>query len=463
MDQDIIQLIRQNKDLVLIDATHGHETGVNDLLLQQGWIDLPDRSLVFLYLDNSISSISMLLNLFNSAHVLALLSPRLNPSFKSSLETLYRPSLIFDPSRQEIIDYIRKPVTAGLQIFQNTNIRPVNLHPTLKLMLSTSGTTGSPKFVKLSSDNLLQNALSIIDYLPIFSEDVVPLNLPVYYSYGLSILTTNCIQGGKIICTNKDILNKDFWSEFGHYGFTSLAGVPYVYEVLYRIGFTKKKYLSLRYLTQAGGQLNTGLINVFCEYARNNSILFYVMYGQTEATARMSFLDPQYLETKAGSIGKPIRGGRFHLDEHIGELCYQGPNVFGGYASGPDDLSSYSSNRELRTGDIASVDEDGFYYITGRTKRFVKIIGSRINLDEVETMLKNHFHGKSFYALGLHDQYILVVTCERDFDHEIIVQFISGKLGLHRSFIKTRVLENIPLTENGKVNYTMIQQQHDGK
>ncbi len=461
MNSGLIERIEQNAGLRFIDAETKMESGLSELVLQHELIVDSSKTLAFLYTDNSLQSISVLLGFLKSDHVVALLSPRLNAAFKHNLESLYTPGIIYDKSREQIPLYTQTVINDQVSLFQRIKREVYEIHPSVKVLLSTSGTTGSPKFVKLSSENLLSNALSILDYLPVCNDDVVPLNLPVYYSYGLSILTTNSIRGGKIICTNKDILNRAFWADLDQYKYSSLAGVPYVYEVLHRIGFTKKSYPSLRYLTQAGGRLNTELIKVFRDYARQHSLLFYVMYGQTEATARMSFLDPEYLDTKLGSIGKPVLNGSFYLDDDLNELCYKGPNVFGGYANDVKDLITFDSGQVLKTGDIARVDEDGFYYITGRMKRFVKIVGSRINLDEIESLLKNAFHEAIFYCMGMQDKYILVITDNISFDRNRVIDFLAEELALHRSFIKTEYLEKIPLTENGKINYTLIQQIHD--
>ncbi|MGY0038275.1 AMP-binding protein [Pedobacter sp. NJ-S-72] len=150
-------------------------------------------------------------------------------------------------------------------MFKNQSEPDYPVHEELKLLLSTSGTTGSPKFVKLSEDNLVQNAYSILEFLPIKETDVTPLNVPIIFVYGLSIFTSNCIAGGKMICTNRDILQKTFWEDFEKYQCTSIGGVPYVYEMLNRIGFFKKEYPSLRYMTQTGGILNHTLVQVLAE------------------------------------------------------------------------------------------------------------------------------------------------------------------------------------------------------
>ncbi len=391
-----------------------------------------------------------------------LLNSKLNEDLKQNLEKIYSPAFIYDTERNYVSSYSTLDWIFSNKLFFKENTA-TNLHPDLKLLLSTSGTTGSPKFVKLSEENLIQNALSIIDYLPIKETDVTPLNMPIYYSYGLSVLTTNCIAGGKIVCSNKDILQKEFWQEMEKYGYTSLSGVPYFYEMLNRLGFTKKQYPALRYLTQAGGKLNEKLITQFSEYSRENNIEFYVMYGQTEATARMSYLSPALLPQKTGSIGKPIKSGKFNIAEETGELIYEGPNVFGGYAEKPEDLATFEVNKTLHTGDIAEVDTDGFYYIKGRMKRFAKIFGNRVNLDEVEQLLKTNFHGTQLACVGFNDQFLHVFIAENSLNENEIKQYIFDTLKIHPTAIKVSALPELPLTANGKPDYVKLAQLFSDK
>jgi acyl-CoA synthetase (AMP-forming)/AMP-acid ligase II len=251
-------------------------------------------------------------------------------------------------------------------------------------------------------------------------------------------------------------MNKTFWEELTTYGFTSLSGVPFFYEMLNRTGFTQKKFDSIRYMTQAGGKLNESLLRKFAEYAKDNQVLFYTMYGQTEASARMSFLSPDKLIEKLGSIGKPIPNGSFEIDPVTSELIYNGPNVFGGYASGIQDLQSFKKIESLHTGDLARVDEDGYYYITGRIKRIVKIFGSRINLDESEQILKNQFIGDSFACIGIQDKYLFIVTNSRELEYSKVTSFLQSKFEIHPSAIKIVVMDEIPTTPNGKTNYTLL-------
>ena len=453
----LLSEIFKNNSLCFIDD---EDNGKEISAINFEFINFPNekKNVVFLYLDNSFLSIKILFSFFKTDHVITLLSPDLNENFKLELESIYKPLYIYDKNRLNILNYSHDKII----FFRRNNELLIDIHPSIKILLSTSGTTGSPKFVKLSEKNLLSNAISIASYLPITITDITPLNLPIYYSYGLSVLTSNAIIGGRIVCSNTDILNKDFWNKFQSYGYTSISGVPFVYEMLDRIGFTKKKYPSLKYLTQAGGKLQDSLVKKYCDYSLINNISFYVMYGQTEATARIAFLPPSQLINKIGSIGIPIPNGQLRIDEFNNELCYSGPNVFGGYVNSLKDLVQYEQIDELRSGDLAVVDSDGFYYITGRLKRFVKIFGSRINLDELESIITNKSE-KSIKCTGYKDLYILLFTNEDNVDFKELINFISLKLKLHFSVFKSIQLEDYPLTSNGKLDYKKVIRIYESK
>jgi acyl-CoA synthetase (AMP-forming)/AMP-acid ligase II len=451
----LIDLIKQNKALKFIDAESSEIFKISDFISNK-WLNELPKSLAFLYLDNSLTSVKTILFFLDSQHAFVLLNPKLNDSFKNELELNYSPDFIFDPTRFSVEFYKKINFYDNVTIFERIKKNNYKIHPDLKILLTTSGTTGSPKFVKLSEKNLIENAKSIISYLPINFTDCTPLNLPIFYSYGLSIFTSNSLKGGTIICTNKDILNKDFWSDFEKFGFTSLAGVPYVYEILHRIGFLNKTYKSLKYLTQAGGKLSSKLIEIFHQYTSKENILFYIMYGQTEATARMSYLPPESLPSKISSIGIPILGGAFQIDTVTNELIYSGPNIFGGYAESYNNLNHFESLKTLHTGDVALIDNDGYYYITGRLKRFVKIFGIRTNLDEVENILKNKYLGDSFYVIGTEKEKLAIFVNNALINEADIKSFIKEKMQIHPTAIIIKFLQEIPLTSNGKINYSIL-------
>lgn len=455
--------INKNKSLIFIDAKEKDKYLIEDILFDLTKLEKKQKQLVFLYCNNQLHSIGIYFSLLKNNFTIALLNEDLDVHLKDKLERTYLPNVIIDKSRIEINNYkdaLVKSNSFALSLFKSDKNKPI-IHDNVKILLSTSGTTGSPKFVKLSEENLYENANSISDYLPINSVDITPLNLPFFYSYGLSVLHTNALKGGAIICNTDDVLSKGFWSQFDEFGFTSIAGVPFVYEMLDRIGFRKKKYQTLRYISQAGGNLNEKTKQRFLDYCLNNSIEFYVMYGQTEATARISYVQPSKLSENINSIGKPILKGTLLIDNETQELLYQGPNVFGGYAQKNEDLAVWEELSQLHTGDLGRKNEEGFYFITGRMKRFIKVFGNRVNLDEIESFLKLKLEGTNFACIGIEDKNIIVFTDTNVITVEDIKKTVVQELKIHSSVIKHKMINEFPLTSNGKINYKELQKSYE--
>jgi len=462
----IFDKIQLNKSLVLIDADTEKRYQVKEILFDLNSIKNKEKQLVFLYSNkrNKISTIGVYFSFLKSNFTIALLDEGLDEELKNKLEKDYYPNIIIDDKRSNIRDFSKMFVKSEyfeIELFRYKKESNIILNKNIKLLLSTSGTTGSPKFVKLSDENLVQNSTSIINYLPIVKEDVCPLNLPLFYSYGLSVLHSNAIAGGEVVCNCEDVLGRLFWKQFESFGFTSIAGVPFIYEMLDRIGFRKKQYHSLKYITQAGGNLNEKIKQRFLNYCLDNSVDFYVMYGQTEATARISYVPPKDLKENINSIGKPILNGILFLDNETNELLYKGPNVFGGYADSYRDLISWIDQSKLRTGDLARKDEKGFYYITGRLKRFIKVFGNRVNLDELETFLKFNLDGANFACLGKEDKYIIVFCDTKSVSLDVIRKVVMSKLKIHSSIIKHNYINSFPLTSNGKINYKELKNSYE--
>jgi acyl-CoA synthetase (AMP-forming)/AMP-acid ligase II len=451
----LFDLFLNNKNLILINDQDGSEHKLTEVPLIE--LNNIQRSLSFAYLDNSFESVIIYLSLINSKHTVTLLPLNLSIEFKKSIEKIYQPNIIFDKSRPFVNGYSTYNSFYSNSYFLKNKFSNYKIHPEIKMLLSTSGTTGSPKFVKLTENSLIENAISIINYLPINSSDVTPLNLPIYYSYGLSVLNTNLIKGGKIFCTNIDLLHPKFWKYFDQYGFTNFAGVPFVYEMLNRIGFTKNSYSSLRYFSQAGGKLNSNLVIKFSEYAEKMKILFFIMYGATEATARMSYLPPSSLKAKIGSIGLPILNGEFKINQETSELLYKGPNVFKGYSISTADLGHLDSINWLETGDLARIDDEGFYYIIGRVKRIVKLFGARINLDEIEQILYINFNFP-FYAIGIEDKYMLIMYKNNEIDAELVKIYLLKEFKIHQTVLLVKQIEEVPLNANSKIDYGALKE-----
>jgi len=332
------------------------------------------------------------------------------------------------------------------------------VNPQLGLLLSTSGSTGDRKLVRLSYGNMQANCDSIIEYLGITSDERPITTLPMEYTYGLSVIHSHVAVGATIVLTNKTLFQKEFWEMVENYEVTSMAGVPYTYDMFERLHLREMNLPHLKTLTQAGGHLNEDMQKKYATWAAETGRRFFVMYGQTEATARMSYIPPEKCAGKIGSIGIPIPGGSMAIAED-GELIYFGANVSLGYAASREDLALGDVNGGcLKTGDMARMDEEGYFYITGRKKRFVKIQGRRISLDKVQEDLQEAFGCEDIICTGNDDDGITVHTSSRetaDREYEIAGMFMD-KWQVRPRFVHVRYIDEIPRNPSGKVLYTKL-------
>ncbi len=425
------------------------------------------RALVFLFCQNQLDEAAAYASLINSPHVVCLLDGRLSTDLKNRLIALYQPNFIMQCNSERWENYaeINNPFPI-LKVLKKRKSSPIALHPDLKLLLSTSGTTGSPKMIRLSVKNILSNAQSIISYLGIRDTDKAIASLPLHYSYGLSILHTHLFAGGAIVLTQYNVMQQPFWDVVQQQHCTSFAGVPYMYEMLEKIHFGQLSLPLLKTMTQAGGHLDKALVIKFSQIMKAKQGKFFVMYGQTEATARIAYLPPHLLPAKAGAIGIAIPEGQLCVMEgevrklqpgSIGELVYFGPNVMMGYAEGVEDLSKGDLlTGMLRTEDQGYFDADGIFYVTGRKKRISKVYGSRINLDEVELLLKPIGN-----AAVVSDDQRIYFFIENGNNEQLKagIDILSNKLKLHPSTFKGTKILKFPLTASGKIDYVRLQEQ----
>jgi len=415
----------------------------------------PFKSLFLVQASTCIDTIIIYLSLLRKGHAF-ILDASDNPAFTKVFIKTYNPNFIWT-KKEPGLEYITEFGVHGLIALHS---KQLDLHPDLSLMLSTSGSTGSPKLVRLSKKCIYTNCKSITKYLNISSDHTTVTNLPLSYSYGLSVLNTHLNKGASILVTDSSIMSKDFWELCRTHCVTTLNGVPYNYEIFKRIGLTKMDLPCLRFMTQAGGKLSQTLVKEFSQWAYEKNIHFFVMYGQTEATARISYLPPEKTLDKHSSIGVAIPGGELSLyssDHKLitasfteGELVYKGNNVMLGYATKLADLAKADElNGTLYTGDLAQRDEEGYFYITGRLKRFIKLHGNRVNLDEIE----HHLKSRSYDVLctGL-DNTLMIATLEQDRIDEIKKELIKA-FKFHHTTIKVICLDDYPISHSGKTQY----------
>lgn len=401
------------------------------------------RRLVALSAANDVDSLVAYLAALIGGHPLILL-PEDKPAALESLVAAYDPDVVLRSANGETQFEERRAGTRH------------NLHPDLALLLSTSGSTGSPKLVRLSAANLQANAESIADYLNIGPADLAATTLPMSYCYGLSVINSHLLRGAGLVLTDLSVVDPCFWDLFRARGATAFAAVPYTFELLERVGFAGMDLPTLRYVTQAGGRLAPERVQGFAQLGRRKGWELFVMYGQTEATARMAYLPPGLAAEHPGAIGVPVPGGAFRIEpvpglEH-GELVYTGPNVMLGYAENPEDLAAGRTVHELRTGDLARLQPAGVYEVVGRRSRFVKIVGLRVDLGQVERILADL--GVEAASAGT-DQG-LVVAVEGSRDTQLLSKVLAQGIGLPRAAVELHAVEHLPRLATGKLDYPAV-------
>ncbi len=303
-----------------------------------------------------------------------LLTPGPGPA-ADAIAAAWDPDVVIDPA-------------GGVDVRRHEARHP--LHPDLALLMSTSGSSGSPRLVRLSWDNLESNARAIAHYLAIRPTDCAVTSLPVHYCYGLSVVHSHLVAGASVVLTDLSVADPCFWDLARQSGLTTLAGVPHSFDLLERSGFAGLDLPHLRTVTQAGGRVDPDRVAALAELGRRRGWDLFVMYGQTEATARMTYLPPDLAAEHPSTVGVPVPGG--HVDIVDGEIVYSGPNVMLGYADTPADLALGRTVDRLHTGDLGRWTAEGLLEVTGRRSRVAKVLGHRVDLDHVERGLRAEGH-----------------------------------------------------------------------
>lgn len=416
---------------------------------------IPPRSLVFLLSCNTINSLVAYVGCLSHRVVPLVLSAQTDPVLLEELKFRYRPDFIFKDGIQiERSDRLFSAKSNNLTISSQTI-----LHPDLALLLPTSGSTGSPKLVRHSYRNIEANAENVKNLFGLTSDERAMAVLPMHYTMGLSVIASHLKAGATLILSGRSLLDAAFWKMLKDERATSFTGVPYSYELLMKLRFTRMDLPDLKTITQGGGKLTPEMFASLADYAAKTGRRFIATYGQSECTARMAYLPAELAQTKTCSIGFAEPGGQLSIvdekgnetfeGEATGEMVYRGENVTLGYATCVEDLAKGDENHGImHTGDLVRRDADGCYFIVGRLKRFLKIFGLRIGLDEIESLVKAEFAADCVCA-GT-DQ-MLVVTVARKGIDEAIIDFIERKTHLFRKNIQVNEIDAIARNEAGKV------------
>ncbi len=410
-----------------------------------------DRALVAIVCTNTVPCLVFYLSCIENGMVPLMIPESVLQEHLKKYIDEYRPHYCYIPNGKEvgILDsYECVMQDQGYVLLKRKQRTEYVIHESLALLLLTSGSTGGAKAVRQSYKNIQSNANSIVQYLNLKQTERAVIYMPLCYTYRLSIIHSHLLVGASILLTEYNVLQKEFWKFFARHKATSFSGVPYTYELLRKIRFDRMHLPYLRYMTQAGGRLKECEWEYIEKYSKTHSVLFYSMYGQTEATARISYLPWQKMN-KRGSVGIAVPETIVTIDEY-GEIIVKGNHVCLGYAENYKDLCMGDEwHGVLHTGDIGKYDKDGYLYITGRNNRYIKMFGKRINLDEVEHQLTLHLKREVF--VSAETEKILIISVEK-LGHQL-VDWCAKTFHLPQRAFEIIKREKIPRKSNGKVDY----------
>lgn len=421
------------------------------------------RCVIFCLCENCAASLVGYMAFENNGQVPLLLSAGLDEELRMNLESMYTPSYYWLPEEKMVENVGEKIYSAYGYVLVKTVYEPYPLNDKLSMLLTTSGSTGSPKLVRHKYGNLEANAENVAKAFSWSVDDIGICDLPMNYTMGLNVINSHLVVGASVLMVKANLMDPDFWEFIKANGGTSFCGVPFSYEIMRRIGFDKMDLPQLTTLAEGGGKLTDKTFNWIATYAKEHGKRFCATFGTSETSARMAFLDPSLALDKIGSMGKAIPNGElFLIDEAknedgtvTGELGYRGPNVTMGYALDRDDLMKGDEFcGEYHTGDIATRDADGFYFIIGRKKRFLKLFGLRVSLDETERILETQYPNADFVCTGDDKKMKIFVTDAALKD--TVIPFISAKTNLHNSAFRVIIIKKIPRNEYGKVKFAEL-------
>jgi acyl-CoA synthetase (AMP-forming)/AMP-acid ligase II len=439
------------------DALHSRVAGLAAALTA-----LPPGA-VFLPAPTSMATVLRYLGARRAGRAVMLLDPGDSPLRLARLTERFRPAVVLTPHAEAPAGYRPADVGAAGRAWLPSGPAQ-DCHPDLCLLQTTSGSTGEAKLVRLGRAGVRANTDAVISALGITATQVAVTSLPLFYTYGLSVLNTHLAAGATTVIQPGSLLHETFWQHVDHYGVTSLAGVPHQYELLHRMGFDPRDHPSLRVLTQAGGRLPAHRITDFAERMAAVGGRMFILYGQTEAGPRMTTLPAEHIITKLGSVGPAIAGGRLTVlrpdgtetDEPgvTGEVIYRGPNVMLGYAGRAADLARGDDcGGRLRTGDVGHLDADGYLYLAGRNRRVAKVFGVRLSLDDLERLAASHGPAAAVAADDTVRIWLAGVS-------PAVARQVSRELArstrLHHTGFDVRPIPALPLLPNGKVDYRAL-------
>ena len=414
------------------------------------------KNIVLIFCDNSYEFIVTYVAAIKFNQVLILLDSQLNKKDYEKILNKYKPNFIFCKKSFDINNYTKVLKLNEYSFLKRKILFNFPINKEISCLISTSGTTGEKKFVKIGKSNLLSNTLGITKMLGIKKKDITITTMPPNYSYALSIINTHLMNGAKIILNRYSLIDRNFWDLFNKYKPCNLNGVPYIFEILNKIGFEKLKK-NLRYITQAGGKLEKKLRDKIIEFCKDENIKFYIMYGQAEASPRISIMPWNLLQKFPDSVGLPLPGGKIKIKKKSkadtdGEIVYKGKNVFLGYSNSYRDLKNKDKIKGiLNTGDIGFLDKNNLIHLTGRKKRILKIFGIRISLDLLEQELQKHNY--QCICNGNDKKLQIHILANTKVNLPELNKLIIEITGINKNFIETIKVKKFQRNAFGKIKY----------
>lgn len=457
MRQRIVKEEVVYSDLIAIADDRGNKITYKELAEEAERL-LPyieERSLIFVLCDHQTETVKLIYNLLYLNMVPLALAADMDEELVDNLIVQYRPQYIYCSKSCEMGSRYQYKIEFERHIILKTGEKKCETHPDIALLLSTSGTTGSPKLVKLSYGNLYNNAEQMCSYMDIHcgQKGISPLSMS--YVYGLTFCIWHWHCGATLLITEESILSKKFHEFYEKEKVNHFGGTPYIYQMLQRIGFwDEEKIKYLHWAASAGSQMSDG------DQIRMVSTLkdkFWILYGQAECTGVISGMNFDENNIKLGSVGKVFEDVEISIDSSTSELILKSPNICMGYADSIKQLSDGDVNQgTIHTGDAAYIDEDGCVYLRGRLSRYAKILGKRVSLDDIERYLNNTFSGVDFACAGADDNVVIFYSGEAGKLNEKILVLLDSKMKIPKKFITFFYLKEIPRSRAGKVMYEKL-------
>lgn len=458
-----LNIDQQKKTSVALKDNEGNTITYGELaekMVEVGQKVLP-RSIIFILCKNTIGAIIGYLAFIENEAIPLNLSSKIDEALLHNLIDTYTPAYLWVPEEDaEKFGYEIVFSVYGYTLVKTGNaVYPV--HDELQFLMTTSGSTGSPKLVRYKKGNLEANAKNVAIAFKWSEKERPVCDLGMQYTMGLNVINTHLYVGATVLLTTYNLLSGEFWNYIKTERATNFTGVPFSYDILFRLHFERMELPDLTTLSVGGGKLTDARFVQLAEYAQRTGKRFIASFGTTETAARIACLSECLSLTKTGSIGRAIPEGELFLidsDGNVltdpvaeGEMCYKGPNVTMGYAVCKEDmLKDDEFKGEYHTGDLARRDEDGCYFVTGRLSRFLKLLSYRVSLDQSERLIQQAF-GIECACSGT-DQWMNVYITDESKKVEVL-EFIAEKTNLYKNLFKVFVVDEILRNDSGKIRY----------